>query len=60
MGDLAAQLLSMQAAGTRQMAQIAVMKKQFDMQKSVLTLLDPSASRAPAPPGLGLAVDKTA
>ena len=50
----------MQAAGTRQSAQIAVMKKQFDMQKSVLTLLDPSASKAPAPPGMGLAVDKTA
>ena len=38
----------MQAAGTRQSAQIAVMKQQLDMQKSVLTLLDPSASKAPA------------
>ena len=60
MGDLAAAVVMMQADGTRQSAQIAVMKQQLDMQKSVLTLLDPSASKAPAPPGMGLAVDKTA
>ncbi len=50
----------MQAVGTGQSAQVAGMKQQLDMQKSVLTLLDPSASKAPAPPGMGLAVDKTA
>ncbi len=60
MGDLAAQLVNMQAAGTRQLAQTAVLKKQLDMQKSVLTLLDPGANKAPAPQGMGLAVDKTA
>jgi len=56
---LAASLVSMSAAKTQFSAGIAVLKKQLDMQKSVLDILDP-ASRAPAAPGTGTRVDKLA
>ena len=52
---LTTQLLAMRMGATQQSAQIAVLKKSQDMEKSVLQLLAP-----PAPPGQGLVVDKSA
>ncbi|MEO6012180.1 MAG: hypothetical protein ABIQ30_01160 [Devosia sp.] len=52
---LTTQLLAMRMGATQQSAQIAIMKKSQDMEKSVLQLLAP-----PAPPGQGLVVDKSA
>ena len=57
--SLASSLVSMSAASTQANIGTAVLKKQFDMQKSVLALLDPP-SKAAAAPGTGLVVDKTA
>jgi hypothetical protein len=59
--DLAATLVSMSALKTQSLANIAVLKQQFTMEKSVLDLLAPTSStKAPAPPGMGQYVDKTA
>ena len=60
--DLTVQLLSMQSAGTRQLAQIAVLRKSFEMEASIVGMID-DANRnapAPAPAGTGLVVDKRA
>lgn len=58
---LVSQLLTMQQAGTRQLAQIAVMKKSFDMEKAVANLLDPAQNAGPPPsPGTGHLVDRRA
>jgi hypothetical protein len=56
---LATALVSMQAAGTQHSAGIAVLKRQLEMQRSVLDLLQPAAP-PPAPPGMGQNVDKLA
>jgi hypothetical protein len=56
---LAVALVSMNAARTQSAANIAVLKKQFEMQRSVLDLLTPPP-RAPAPAGMGQHVDKLA
>ena len=57
--DIANSLVSMRAASTQMSVNIAVLKKQFQMEKSVLDVLDPP-SPAPAAPGSGQRVDKTA
>jgi hypothetical protein len=56
---LATTLMSMSAMQTQTLANYAVMKKQFQMEKSVIDLVAP-ASKPPAPAGTGLLVDKTA
>lgn len=60
--DLTVQLLSMQSAGTRQVAQIAVLRKSFEMEAAVVDMIDDAAKTtpAPAPPGTGFVVDKRA
>jgi len=59
--DLATSLVDMSALRTQSLADIAVLKQQFKMEKSVVDLLDPTpSSPAPAPPGMGQNVDKTA
>ena len=60
--DLTTQLLSMQQAGGRQMAQIAVLRKQNEMEAAVVDVIDDAASKTspPAAPGTGLVVDKSA
>jgi len=60
--DLTVQLLSMQSAGTRQLAQIAVLRKTFEMQAAVVDMIDDAARNAPAPApaGTGTIVDKRA
>jgi hypothetical protein len=57
--DLATALVSMNAAKTQGAVNIAVLKKQLEMQRSVLDLLQPTTP-PPAPPGTGQAVDKYA
>ncbi|MEO8757050.1 MAG: hypothetical protein ABI398_04770 [Devosia sp.] len=52
------QLLSMQSAGTRQMAQIAVLRAATQMQNAAAEVL--ASKPAPAPPGTGFVVDKRA
>jgi len=56
---LATSLLWMSAQKTQFSANIAVLKKTLDMQKSVLDILDPASSRAAPAPGTGTLVDKT-
>ena len=60
--DLTVQLLSMQSAGTRQLAQIAVLRKSFEMEASIVGMIDDAnrSTPAPAPAGTGLVVDKRA
>jgi hypothetical protein len=52
----------MQQAGGRELAQIAVLRKQHEMEQAVVNLIDEVSSKAPppAPPGTGLVVDKQA
>lgn len=56
--DMTVQLLSMQSAGTRQMAQIAVLRAATQMQNAAAEVL--ASKPAPAPPGTGFVVDKRA
>jgi len=58
--DIATTMLSMSALKTQTLANIAVLKKQFDMEKAAIDMLDPPQSPAPAPHGTGRLVDKTA
>jgi hypothetical protein len=60
--DLTMQLLAMQQAGGRELAQIAVLRKQHEMDQAVVEMIEEVSSKAPppAPPGTGLIVDKTA
>jgi hypothetical protein len=59
--DLAATIVSMSALKTRSLADIAVLKQQFKMEKSVLDLLAPASSpNSPPPPGMGQHVDMVA
>lgn len=60
--DLTVQLLAMQQAGGRELAQIAVLRKQHEMEQSIVDLIDEVSAKAPppAPPGTGLVVDKQA
>ena len=56
------QLMSMQQAGGRQAAQIAVLRKQNEMEAAVVNMIDDATSKAPPPPapGTGLVVDRQA
>jgi iron-sulfur cluster repair protein YtfE (RIC family) len=60
--DLTVQLLSIQQSGTRELAQIAVMRKQHEMETAVVDMIDEVTSSAPppAPPGTGRVVDRQA
>ena len=60
--DLTLQLLTLQQSGTRELAQIAVMRKEHQMDMAVVDMIDEVTSKAPppAPPGTGLVVDKRA
>ncbi|MDP2779194.1 putative motility protein [Devosia sp.] len=57
--DLSTQMLSMNAASLQNSVQIAVFKKQHDMQSDLLNTLMQTALSAP-PPGQGLKIDKQA
>ncbi len=57
--DLALTAVSMQAARTQGLAQIAIVKKQHEMELSLIQMIDEVARSAP-PPGQGTRVDKIA
>lgn len=57
--DLSTQMLAMNTIKTQNSVQIAVFKKQHDMQAELLNTLTQSAV-APAPPGQGIRIDKQA
>ena len=60
--DMTMQLLAMQQSGGRELAQIAVMRKQHQMEMAVVDMIDDVTSKAPAPApeGTGRFVDKRA
>ena len=57
--DLSTQMLAMNSLQTQNSVQIAVFKKQHDMQSELLNTLT-QATLAPPPPGQGIKVDKQA
>ena len=57
--DLSTQMLAMNTARTQNSVQIAVFKKQNEMQNELLVTLT-QAALAPPPPGQGIRVDKQA
>lgn len=57
--NLVMSAMSMKAAQTQQLASIAIMKKQHEMQMSLVQMIDEIARSAP-PPGTGAVVDKSA
>jgi len=57
--DLASSLMTARTAQTQQSVQIAVFKKQHDMQTQLLDMLFQPA-QATLPPGQGTQVDKSA
>lgn len=58
--DLAATMVGMTAAKTQTLAQYAIMKKQHQMETSLIDMLASAAKTAPPDEGIGLVVDKTA
>lgn len=57
--DLTSQLLAARSMGTQQSIAIAVLKKQHEMDMSLIQMVDQTARAAP-PPGQGTKVDKLA
>ncbi|WP_158626097.1 hypothetical protein [Arsenicitalea aurantiaca] len=57
--EIATQLTMMQAARTQGLANIAIVKKQHEMDMALIAMIDEVARSAP-PPGQGAAVDKLA
>jgi hypothetical protein len=57
--DPAAMMVSMLAARTQGLANIAIIKKQHEMDMQLIEMLSAVAKSAP-PPGQGLKVDKSA
>lgn len=62
MSDIAATAVAMTQAQTQQTAQILMLKKQHEMQQSLVNMLSESveAAKPPAPSGQGAVVDKSA
>ena len=60
MTDVTTQLLAMRMAGTQQAAQMAIIKKNHEMEMSLVNMVAEVAKSAPAPSGQGLVVDKRA
>ena len=57
--DLSAALMAARAAGTRQAVQLAVVKKNHELELALVQMVDEVARAAP-PAGQGKAVDKLA
>lgn len=57
---LATSLVTMSLARTQASASIAVLRQQFEMQRSVIDLLAGPPARTPAPAGQGRLVDRIA
>lgn len=60
MMDVAMQLMAMRASATQQSASMAIMKKNHEMEMSLVNMISEVARFAPAPSGQGLVVDKRA
>jgi hypothetical protein len=60
MMDVAMQLMAMRASATQQSASMAIMKKNHEMEMSLVNMIAEVARSAPAPSGQGLVVDKRA
>lgn len=58
--DVTTQLLAMRMAGTQQAAQMAMVKKNHEMEMALINMVAETARSAPAPSGQGLVVDKRA
>jgi hypothetical protein len=58
--EVAAQLMAMRMAGTQQAAQMAIIKKNHEMEMGLVNMIAEAARSAPAPAGQGLVVDKRA
>jgi hypothetical protein len=57
--DLSTQMLSMRGAATQFSAQVAIVKKNQEMDMALINMVDQVARAAP-PPGQGTKVDKIA
>lgn len=58
MTDVTSQLLAMRMAGTQQAAQMAMVKKNHEMEMALINMVAEVARSAPAPSGQGLVVDR--
>jgi hypothetical protein len=58
--DPVTQLLAMQATKTQTLANIAIIKKNHEMEMALIEMLGDVARSAPAPAGQGRVVDKQA
>ena len=52
-------VMALKQAQTQQIAQIKIMKKQHEMQMSLINMVGELVDNAPAPNGTGTKVDKT-
>ena len=57
--DLSTQMVALQGARTQFSAQIAIVKKNHEMEMALVNMVDQVARSAP-PPGQGMKVDKLA
>ena len=60
MVDVATQLMAMRMGATQQAASMAIMKKNHEMEMSLVNMVAELVRSAPAPTGQGLVVDKRA
>jgi hypothetical protein len=60
MMDVATQLMAMRMGATQQAASMAIIKKNHEMEMSLVNMLTEVARSAPVPSGQGLVVDKRA
>jgi hypothetical protein len=60
MADVATQLMAMRMGAAQQSASMAIMKKNHEMEMSLVNMVAEIAKSAPAPSGQGLVVDKRA
>jgi hypothetical protein len=60
MMDVATQLMAMRAGATQQAASMAILKKNHEMEMSLVNMVAEVVKSAPAPKGLGLVVDRHA
>ena len=58
--DVTAQILALRMAGTQQAAQMAILRKNHEMEMSLVNMVAEAVRSAPAPTGQGLVVDKRA
>jgi len=58
--DVTAQILALRMAGTQQAAQMAILRKNHEMEMSLVNMVAEAVRPAPAPTGQGLVVDKRA